>query len=113
VGLKEPQAVPSQPIAHFTCGLAEVSFLMKASHDTAAFTCNDAGIGDWNKTEIAMGGEIAITAEIDLVGSAAAVAVIVTVPPGGITEGAVYTIAPTSSLEFEVPHALELPQLIE
>jgi len=60
-----------------------------------------------------MGGEIATTAEIDLVGSAAAVAVIVTVPPDGMTEGAVYTIAPASSLAFEVPHAFALPQLIE
>jgi len=82
---------------------------MIALHDTAAFTCNDAGNGGWKATEIAIGGEIVTTAEMDLVGSAAAVAVIVTVPPGGMTEGAVYTIAPTPSLAFEVPHALPLP----
>jgi len=89
VGLKEPQSVSPQPTVHFTCGLAEVSYLMTASQDAVELTCKDAGIGDWKATEIAMGGEMVTTAEIDLVVSAAAVAVIVTVPPAGIAEGAV------------------------
>jgi hypothetical protein len=86
---------------------------MTALHDAVAFTCSDAGIAGWKETEIAMGGTIVMTAETDLVLSAAAVALKVTVPPEGIAEGAVYTIAPPSSLGLNVPHAFALPQLIE
>jgi hypothetical protein len=112
-GLKDPHDASPQATVHFTCGLADVSFLITAFHDTAAFTCKDAGIVGWNETEIAMGGTIVMTAEMDLLVSADAVAVMVTVPPEGIVEGAVYTIAPSSSLAFDVPHAFALPHVIE
>jgi len=47
------------------------------------------------------------------VASAAAVAVIVTLAPDGMAEGAVYTIAPASSLGLKTPHAFALAQMTE
>jgi hypothetical protein len=89
VGLKEPHSEPPQLTVHFTWGLAEVSFVTVAPKDTVAFTCTDAGIDAAKETAIERGGVMVTVAEIDLVESAAAVAVIVTVDPAGMAAGAV------------------------
>ncbi len=88
-GLKEPHSDPPQVTVHFTWGLAEVSFVIIAFKVTAEFTSSDAGMAGGNETTIGMGGTILMVAETDLLVSAAAVAVSVTVLPEGMFAGAV------------------------
>jgi hypothetical protein len=68
-------------------------------------------------TDMGGGGVVVIvmTAATDLVGSCTEVAVIVTVPPAGTVEGAVYVVdvpLPVVAVLNE-PHAFEVPQVTD
>jgi hypothetical protein len=60
-----------------------------------------------------IGGTIVMVVERESEELTMEVAVTVTVAPDGIVAGAVYTIAPTSSLLLNLPQAFGLPQLME
>jgi len=89
IGLKEPQVEAPQVTLHWTLGLAETSLRMAALSGMEAPTSMEAGTVAKNETEMGMGGTMVTVAEMDLVVSATAVAVMVTVPPAGMAEGAV------------------------
>jgi hypothetical protein len=74
-------------------------------------TCNEAGGGAKNETAIGIGGTIVIVVDVDRLGSATDVAVTVIVDPEGIAEGAVYEIAPPSSLALKAPHPPGVPHV--
>jgi hypothetical protein len=80
--------VPPHVTVHFTSGFADVSLVIVAFSVTAAFTSSDAGVAGGKVTAIGIGATIVTVAEIDLLLSAAAVAVIVTVVPEGMAAGA-------------------------
>lgn len=88
-GLKEPQAEAPQVTVHCTLGLAVTSLVISALSGMEAPTSMEAGTVAKNATEMGMGGTMVTVAETDLVVSATAVAVMVTVLPVGIAEGAV------------------------
>jgi hypothetical protein len=104
--------VPPQVTRQFTWGFADTSFVIWARIDIDELTCIEAGGALTNVTEIGMGGTILMVADAESFGLTTEVAVTVTVAPEGIAGGAVYTIAPPSSLAVNVPQDPGLPQLI-
>jgi hypothetical protein len=97
--------VPPQVTRQFTWGFADTSFVIWARIDIDELTCIEAGGALTNVTEIGMGGTILMVADAESFGLTTEVAVTV-------TGGAVYTIAPPSSLAVNVPQDPGLPQLI-
>ena len=89
VGLKDPQAELLQVTVHFAWGLALTSLVIRTRKGAAALTWRDAGTVPKNETAMGMGATMVTVAEIVLVESATAVAVMVTVAPEGMAVGAV------------------------
>jgi hypothetical protein len=115
VGLNEPQPALAQVTVQLTCGLAETSLVIVALIGTVALTCSDAGGVPPKVTVIGSGGMIVIFAEMDMLLSDAAVAVTVTVLPGGTAGGAVYVAGLLLRLVLGLtePHAPVLPQVTD
>ena len=88
-GWNEPQADAPQAAAHVTCGFTDTSLSTVALNAKAPPTWREAGGAGAKRTEIGMGATMVMVEETDRLGSAADVAVTLTVFPEGMDEGAV------------------------